>query len=185
MLIIIITTFPSLPLPMGSIRGYADSRERRGYPDSGASRHIKPCWKYITSKKTQRWPLPSFHPFTFAGKLLVAFVSTALSRASETAVQQKKKERGMVEEDQEEEEEGRKRERGKKKQSATTPLAAACPTILTRRENKSCDTHTREPRIGPYSLSSIEPRSFCQSTRSIFETRLDSAQWINGDFDPE
>lgn len=91
----------------------------------------------------------------------------------------------MVEEDQEEEEEGGKRERGKKKQSATTPLAAACPTILTRRENKSCDTHTREPRIGPYSLSSIEPRSFCQSTRSIFETRLDSAQWINGDFDPE
>lgn len=174
---------------MGSIRGYADSRakRRRGYPDSGASRHIKPCWKYITSKKTQRWPLPSFHPFTFAGKLLVAFVSTALSRASETAVlvQQKKKERGMVEEDQEEEEEGGKRERGKKKQSATTPLAAACPTILTRRENKSCDTHTREPRIGPYSLSSIEPRSFCQSTRSIFETRLDSAQWINGDFDPE
>lgn len=162
-------------------------RERRGYPDSGASRHIKPCWKYITSKKTQRWPLPSFHPFTFAGKLLVAFVSTALSRASETAVQQKKKKEGWWRRIRRRRRRKRrgKRERGKKKQSATTPLAAACPTILTRRENKSCDTHTREPRIGPYSLSSIEPRSFCQSTRSIFETRLDSAQWINGDFDPE
>ena len=128
-LLIVIVYSLSLHLSRDSI---ADSIERKGCTDSGVSWHIKPRWKYITSKKTQqRWPLPPFHPFTFAGKLLVAFVSTALSRASEIAVlvQQKKrkKERGGGGGGA-----GRggggggRREREEKKQSATTPLAARC-----------------------------------------------------------
>lgn len=111
---------------------------------------------YNEQENTTLAATPSFHPFTFAGKLLVAFVSTALSRASETAVlvQQKKRKRERRNRRRKRRRKWRRRRRGERKKKTISDHAVGsvvCPTILTRRENKSCDTHTREPRIGLYS----------------------------------
>lgn len=83
---------------------------------------------YNEQENTTLAATPSFHPFTFAGKLLVAFVSTALSRASETAVLVQQKKRKRERRNRRRKRRRRRRRRGerKKKQSATTPLAAWC-----------------------------------------------------------
>lgn len=66
-------------------------------------------------------------------------------------VQQKKKKEGEEEQEEEEEDEEEEGREEKKTISDHAVGSVVCPTILTRRENKSCDTHTREPRIGLYS----------------------------------